>query len=580
MKKSITLLLALGLVSLSFGRVGPVSQYGQLQAGKNSQGKGRIYGSCEGVKDGAEVQVRGMSLYWSMVPKATEFWTSEGISTMVSDMNIQIVRAAMGTNSNDWWGCKDGSEDGSNCEHITGYATDAEFQTNLMNTVVQAAIDNDIYVIIDWHSHEAHQEVSNASKFFAEMAQKWGRYDHVIFELYNEPIDASWNTVKSYAETIVPIIRQYSDNLILVGNRMYDQNPQEAIGNTVSGDNIAYTFHYYANSHCWSGTNDGGNPCEGANAQQAIDAGLSVFVSEWGTANADGGGNPDQGRNTSWQNWMDDNQLSWANWSASKVDEGTAAFQGSSNRYGLSYTTSGNLVKGYLASNPTSYTACAVISDKSSSSKVASSSSSTKVVSSSSSAKESVSSSSAKSSSSRYGDDEDDDDNEPETVESLDDVKCTSKKEGEIITVAEEDADYYCYKKEWIEIVSSTKKLPNCTAKREGLSIYVERDDEVVTCEDEEWLSVDDDRTAIASGVDRLAGLSATIHGNTLQVTVERAGLVKVQVFDMMGHIIESHSESMAAGSFAHTFGSMGKGAYIVRVQQGSMAKTIRMQVR
>ena len=76
------------------------------------------------------------------------------------------------------------------------------------------------------------------------------------------------------------------------------------------------------------------------------------------------------------------------------------------------------------------------------------------------------------------------------------------------------------------------------------------------------------------------AGLSATIHGNTLQVTVAKAGLVKVQVFDMMGHTIESHSESMAAGSFAHTFGSMGKGAYIVRVQQGSMAKTIRMQVR
>jgi endoglucanase len=76
------------------------------------------------------------------------------------------------------------------------------------------------------------------------------------------------------------------------------------------------------------------------------------------------------------------------------------------------------------------------------------------------------------------------------------------------------------------------------------------------------------------------AGLSATVHGNTLQVTVERAGLVKVRVFDMMGHAIESHSESMAAGSFAHTFGSMGKGAYIVRVQQGSTVKTLRMQVR
>lgn len=153
-------------------------------------------------------------------------------------------------------------------------------------------------------------------------------------------------------------VRQYSDNLILVGNRFYDQNPQEAIGNTVSGGNIAYTFHYYANSHCWSGAKSDGKPCEGANAQQAINAGLSLFVSEWGTANSDGGGNPDQGRNTSWQSWMDGNLLSWANWSASKVDEGTAAFQGSSNRYSLSYTTSGNMVKGYLASNPTSYTAC------------------------------------------------------------------------------------------------------------------------------------------------------------------------------------------------------------------------------
>ena len=346
--------------SITPTRVGPVSQYGQLMTGKNSQGKGRIYGSCEGVKDGAEVQVRGMSLYWSMVPKATEFWTPEGISTMVRDMNIQIVRAAMGTTGDDWWGCLDGTEScgDDKSKHITGYATNPEFQTNLMNTVVQAAIENDIYVIIDWHSHQAHEEVSNATKFFTEMAQKWGKYDHVIFELFNEPKEVSWSTVKEYAEKIVPVIRQHSDNLILVGNRMYDQNPQEAIGDTVSGDNIAYTFHYYANSHCWSGQTSWNTPCEGANAQQAIDAGLSVFVSEWGTANSDGGGNPDQGKNTGWQNWMDGNQLSWANWSASKVSEGTAAFEGSSNKNSLQYTTSGNMVKGYLATNPTSYTKC------------------------------------------------------------------------------------------------------------------------------------------------------------------------------------------------------------------------------
>lgn len=191
------------------------------------------------------------------------------------------------------------------------------------------------------------------------MAQKWGQYDHVIFELYNEPKETSWGVIKDYADKVVSAIRQHSDNLILVGNRKYDQNPQEAINNEVTGENIAYTFHYYANSHCWEGQTSWGDPCEGANAQQAINAGLSVFVSEWGTADANGGGNPDTGRNTSWQNWMDQNKLSWANWSASKVEEGTAAFSSGSNRNSLQYTTSGQMVKEYLSTNPTTYTRCA-----------------------------------------------------------------------------------------------------------------------------------------------------------------------------------------------------------------------------
>ena len=40
--------MALALFASSFAanRVGPVSQYGQLQAGKDANGKGRIFGSC------------------------------------------------------------------------------------------------------------------------------------------------------------------------------------------------------------------------------------------------------------------------------------------------------------------------------------------------------------------------------------------------------------------------------------------------------------------------------------------------------------------------------------------------------
>ena len=75
-------------------------------------------------------------------------------------------------------------------------------------------------------------------------------------------------------------------------------------------------------------------------------------------------------------------------------------------------------------------------------------------------------------------------------------------------------------------------------------------------------------------------GFDARVMGNTLQVSVAKAGLVKVEVFDMMGHAIESHSENVPAGSIAHTFNAMPKGLYVVKVQQGSASKTLKMQVR
>lgn len=364
--KFLTLATALSAYAIAANitptRVGPVSQYGQLMAGKNSSGKGQIYGSCEGVKDGAEVQVKGMSLYWSLMPEAMEFWTEEGITTMVNDMKIQLVRAAMATGAKsnedtDWKGEWNGIQ-------LKGYSADQTNQKNFVNTVVEAAIKNDIYVIIDWHSHYANEQTSAAKAFFSEMAQKWGQYDNVIFEVFNEPKQVDWSVVKNYANEIVAEIRKYSDNLVIVGNPSWDQNPNAAIGNEVSDSkkNIAYALHYYANSHCWEGSYGWGNgtndACEGTKGVKAMNAGLSVFMSEWGTGNADGKGTPDQGRNESWQNYMNTHKLSWANWSASKINEGTAAFQGSSNKTSLQYTTSGNLVKGYLSSNPATYKAC------------------------------------------------------------------------------------------------------------------------------------------------------------------------------------------------------------------------------
>lgn len=177
-------------------------------------------------------------------------------------------------------------------------------------------------------------------------------YKNVIFEIFNEPTKQSWTKIKEYADKVVAAIREHSKNLILVGNPSWDQTPNQAIGAEIEDPlhNVAYTFHYYANSH--------GISSQGKNAERAMKAGLSIFVSEWGTGNADGKGAPDVQRNDDWQAWMDKYKLSSANWSASKINEGTAAFTSEATTDSLVYSVSGELVKSYLDKNPDSYTQC------------------------------------------------------------------------------------------------------------------------------------------------------------------------------------------------------------------------------
>lgn len=324
--------LTLGLFSATFAsditplRTGPVSQYGQLQAGKNAQNEGRIYGSCAAYStSGNEVQVKGMSLFWSNDETQNRYWRSDVITGEVNKQGIQLIRAAMAVDLQKW----------GNGHYFMNGKT--EYYQDLLDETIQAAIENDIYVIIDYHSHIAAENVNRAKEFFKIQAKKWGAYDNVIFEIFNEPLckpghgawaDISgnmcneyggmitWSEIKAYAEEVIPVIRRYSDNLIVVGTPQWSARPGDVVGSAIDDPNVAYTLHFYA-GFTDDGATSGYNT---TNADNAISHGLSVFVTEWGTIGYDGAGtigdpvNHSDAQNVSWQTWMNANKLSSANW--------------------------------------------------------------------------------------------------------------------------------------------------------------------------------------------------------------------------------------------------------------------------
>ena len=155
---------------------------------------------------------------------------------------------------------------------------------------------------------------------------------------------ADMGTVASHANSVIAAIRKYSDNLVLVGSPEWSSHPEQCAqaGIQDSKKNFGCTLHFYAATH------QTGNGGYNDRAAQAMSAGVPVFATEWGTVSADGNGSPNQSASQAWISWMNQNNVSWANWSASAIKEQSAAFQNLAIDNGLTFTTSGNMVKGWM----------------------------------------------------------------------------------------------------------------------------------------------------------------------------------------------------------------------------------------
>ncbi|CAE7822854.1 eglS [Symbiodinium microadriaticum] len=229
-----------------------------------------------------------------------KYWNEDTLRWLQRDWGIQIIRAAMGVEAG-------------------GYLDRPEREFRKLVRVVWAAHALGLYVIVDWHDHHANRNIARAKPFFRRIAKTYGHLPNVLFETFNEPTWQSWSqAVKPYHQEILKVIRPYSDNIVICGTPTWSQDVDIASNERVQGDNIVYTLHFYAGTH---------HQYLRDKAIKAVEMGVALLVSEWGTCEANGNGHLDLEEAQKWEDLMAEYNITDANWAVNDKKESCSALQ-------------------------------------------------------------------------------------------------------------------------------------------------------------------------------------------------------------------------------------------------------------
>lgn len=272
------------------------------QGGVSQNGWLRVAGTQLCNEAGEPVALRGMSshgLQWYGQ------FASAGAIAATGDWGANVFRVAMYTGEG-------------------GYLSQPDAIRTRVEAAVDAAIANDMYVIIDWHilsDGNPMDHADEAAAFFSRMAKRYQDSPAVLYEICNEPNgNISWSgDIKPYARRIISVIRAHAPrSVILVGSGTWSQDIHLAAADPLEEDNLMYTLHFYAGTH-------------GRELRDRIDSvlsrGLPVFVSEWGTSRADGNGGVFLEESKVWLDFLDRRGISWCSWSLCDKNETSAALR-------------------------------------------------------------------------------------------------------------------------------------------------------------------------------------------------------------------------------------------------------------
>lgn len=250
-------------------------------------------------ENGEKFQLKGVSthgLQWY-----PQYVNKETFEYMRDNWKINAVRLAMYSDPN------------------VGYNTNLH---KIVENGVEYATDAGLYVIIDWHILSDGNPNTNkvaAINFFKEMAEKYKENNNVIYEICNEPNgDVQWERdIKPYAQDVIKEIREIDeDAIIVVGTPTWSQDVDVVAKSPINGyENIMYTLHFYAATH---------KDYLRQKLNTALNAGLPIFVTEFGICDASGNGAVDIEEGNKWIDYLNSNNISWMCWNLSNKNESSS----------------------------------------------------------------------------------------------------------------------------------------------------------------------------------------------------------------------------------------------------------------
>ena len=288
--------------------------------GKNyaDWGKLKLVGNQLSDRDGNPVQLKGWSTY-SLHFGEVQGCLGEGQWKLMQQYGANVVRLAMYVDA------------------PNSYLGNEAMYKEFIKTCIEETSNLNMYCIVDWHileqgngSGDPNDYINESKDFFGEISYYCADngYDHVLYEICNEPI-CGWTQIKSYAEDVIPVITtNQPDAIVIVGTDQWCHKIVEPASYPIDSlykKNVMYSFHYSACSH-YSLL---GDFCTAQNK-------IPVFVSEWSAVMFDGEGpfcrtNSDELIADCDYKVSAPQVVSWCVWNWGKKDDASSFFTGSCN---------------------------------------------------------------------------------------------------------------------------------------------------------------------------------------------------------------------------------------------------------